>query len=109
MLAYLGSDHVVRLTGASTTVMTTGETTYLNAGATVTFRVQTLEHVDVDGEAWPVQMTYIEGSDGDFIGVLRDTVDLDDQVEYRFLGTVENGLDQRGTWELPLLVVRRLQ
>lgn len=102
MDAFVANDNTVRLTGARTTRLDTGEDVYLDAGATVTFRVQSMSYVDVTGETWPVTMSYIAGSQGDFIGVLRDTVVLDAGLEYRFVGQVDNGVDQHGSWDIPL-------
>jgi hypothetical protein len=107
MIAYVSNDNVVRLSGASAILVSTGATTFLTSGATVTFRLQTLDLVDVAGETWPVTMSYIAGSDGDFIGVLRESVSLTPDQEYYFVGVVDNGADQRGSWRLLLRAQRR--
>jgi hypothetical protein len=107
LTAYIGNDNVVRLTGAQAIALTTGLATPLGAGAVITFRIQTLDGVDVPGETWPVAMGYLPGSDGDFIGVLRDTVTLDPWQEYLFVATADNGSDQHGTWSIRLMVAVR--
>jgi hypothetical protein len=107
MNAYVGSDNVIRLTNARAISLATGLATALTAGAAVTFRVQTEAYVDVPGETWPQTMTYIAGSTGDFLGVLRNEVALAAGATYRLIGTVTGGTDQYGTWDIPLRVLTR--
>ena len=107
MIAYASNDNVVRLTGARAVSLATGVSTYLTGAASVTFRVQTETYVDVPGETWPLSMTYIAGSDGNFIGVLRNEVVLSVGAQYRFIGVVDAGNNQFGTWDIPLPVLRR--
>ena len=105
MQAYVNSDNVVWLRGAQTTVLLTGEQTYLTASATVQFRVQTPDHVDLPGYVWPESMQYVAGSQGDFLGVLRDTIPWEADQMYRLVATVDAGNDQRRVWEMTLRVV----
>jgi hypothetical protein len=107
VIAYIANDHVVRLTGARAISLATGLVTYLTAGATVNFRIQTSAYVDVAGETWPQTMTYIAASNGDFLGVLRNEVALVAGQLYRFIGTVQGGTDQSGIWDIPLQVRTR--
>lgn len=107
MNAYVGNDNVVRLTNARAISLATGLATTLTAGATVTFRVQTAAYVDVAGDTWPQAMTYIAGSDGDFLGVLRNEVVLVPGTRYRFIGTALGGTDQFGYWDLALDALTR--
>ena len=102
MYAYVQNDNIVWLRGAQTTQLTTGAQVFLESAATVTFRVQTQTYEDVPGQLWPAQMTYVSGSQGDFIGVLRNEVLLEPATEYRFIATVDAGPDQHGTWDIPL-------
>lgn len=104
MIAYVDNDTVVHLTGAATLNVTSGEATPLDAAAIVTFRVQTLDYVDVAWPTgtWPVTMQYVAGSEGHFIGLLSREVVLEPGVLYWFIGTADNGLDQDAAWELPL-------
>ena len=96
-LVDIATDHLIRLTGASTVSLETGERVYLDAGATVEFRLQTPDFIDVTGETWPQPMHYIANSAGDFLGVLRDTVALVPLQTYRLVTTIDNGVDQHAT------------
>lgn len=107
MIAYAGNDHAVTFSGAQTLSLTTGVRVYLTGAAVVTFRVQTVAGVDVAGASWPLTMTYISGSQGDFIGVLPDAVALVAGTAYRFVATVDAGANQYGTWTIPLPVLAR--
>ena len=107
MYAYVGNDLVVRLVGAQAVNLSTGVATYLTGAATVQFRIQTAAYVDVAGETWPQAMSYIAGSEGNFLGVVRNDVALQAGVAYRFIATVDAGPDQHGTWDIPLPVLTR--
>lgn len=109
MEVFVGNDHAVYLRGAQAIDVTTGQSLPLGATAVVQFRIQTPAGVDVAGETWPVTMTYIAGSPGDFIGILRAEVMLTAGQQYRFLGTVDNGPDQAGRWNMPLTVHTRME
>jgi hypothetical protein len=101
------NDNVVRLNGAQVTNLTTGERQYLDAQAVVQFRVQDEDYEDVAGETWPVTMTYLANSQGNFIGVLAADVALEADTDYHFLATVEYGANAHGTWDIPLRVLTR--
>jgi hypothetical protein len=102
MYASVDSDNAVWLRGASTINLTTGERAFLAGFAIVTFRVQTADHIDVPGTIWPEDMHYIPDSQGDFLGVLSDTLTWEPDQTYRLIATVEAGPDQKRTWDMPL-------
>jgi hypothetical protein len=104
LYALMDSDNVVQLTGLATLNLQTGVRTYLDATATVTFRVQTPDHVDVPGYVWPETMQYVVGSQGTFLGVLRDTIPWDADQIYRLVATVDAGPEQRRVWDMRLFV-----
>jgi hypothetical protein len=102
MYAYVDADNAIWLRGASTINLTTGVREFLTELAIVTFRVQTADHVDLAGTTWPEDMHYIVGSQGDFLGVLSDTLLWEADQTYRLIATVEAGPDQKRTWDMPL-------
>lgn len=107
MIAYVDNDNVVRLDGATAVNLSTGLHTYLDGTATVRFTITDLSNVPVPGETWPVPMTYIAASQGNFIGVVRRTVQLVANQDYKFIGEVTFGLDQYGKWTQPLAATER--
>lgn len=102
MNVYVGSDNAVWLRGASSINLATGVRHFLDGTATVTFRVQTPDYVDLPGYVWPEPMSYIAGSQGDFLGVLRDSIPWVAEQTYRLIAIAEAGPDQKRTWDLPL-------
>jgi hypothetical protein len=102
MYAYVDADNAIWLRGVSTINFTTGERAFLTGLAIVTFRVQTADHIDLPGTTWPEAMHYIAGSQGDFLGVLSDTLTWEPDQTYRLIATVEAGPDQKRTWDMPL-------
>jgi hypothetical protein len=102
MAAYLeknidGDDRLL-ITGLRTVNLETALVTYLDATATVEATVVDRDtQVAVSGETWPVALTYIVASAGDFHGPLRDTLEvlphqiLDVQV------VIDAGVDQKRT------------
>lgn len=102
----LNTDDRLLLTGLATINVSTGASTYLTGSATVTVTVlDRTTQVAVAGETWPVALSYITGSSGDFHGVLRDTLTV---VEYQQLDVrviIDNGTDQKRTLILPCLVI----
>ena len=104
MNAYVNSDNAVWFTGAATVSLQTGVRSFLDGTASVTFRVQTADHVDVPGYVWPEAMSYIAGSQGTFLGVLRDTIPWVADQTYRLVATVDAGADQRRVWDMTLRV-----
>lgn len=102
MDVYAGNDHAIYLTGARTINLATGAVVSLPGTASVVFRVQTRDYVDVPGTSWPITMQYVAGSQGDFVGVLPASVLLQPGTSYRFVGTADNGPNQHGAWDMPL-------
>lgn len=107
MIVYDANDHAVRFSNGRTISLTTGEVADVPADAVVQFRIQTAAYVDVGGETWPITMSHITGSHGNFIGVLRKEVEIESGVQYRFIGTVDAGDDQEAYVDIPLDVVGR--
>lgn len=82
--------------GLWTTSRTTLQSTYLDAGATVTYRVQDDTGADLAGETWPQTATYVPDSLGKFVVLLRDTIAFQPHVECTLVITAEYGADALG-------------
>jgi len=96
----VGGDNQVTFAAGSTISQETGEPVFLDAGASVTFRVQDEAGVDLAGETWPQTARYIANSQGLFLAVLRDTVALEPHVECWFVAEVDYGPDARRPWRI---------
>jgi hypothetical protein len=105
MITYDANAGVLHYREATTISLATGLPVFLDAGATITFRVQTTAHVDVSGQTWPVTMACIVP--GYFIGVLDTAVDITPLGEYIVVCNVTFGGQALGHWEIPLEVLER--
>jgi hypothetical protein len=102
----LNTDDRLLLTGLATINVTTGASTYLTASATVTTTVlDRTTQVAVTGETWPVTLSYITGTNGNFHGVLRDTLVVTEHQRLDVRVTIDNGTDQKRTIVLPCTVI----
>lgn len=102
MIVYVPGPNIIRYTEGYTLNLQTGEPHYLDAAAVVEFRVQTPGYADVPGQVWPGLMTWITGSTGDFLGIILESVAMQPGLEYRLMVRVNNGINQVGTWDIPL-------
>ena len=101
-----GSDFPFFLRQGSAVDPMTGLSTVLDATATITYRVQTASYIDLADYPWPETMDYLTGSQGDFIGILRDTLPWSVDQTYRLIVEADAGPDQRRIWDIPVRVVK---
>jgi hypothetical protein len=107
-LLYDGNDNLIRLTGAYTIDQDTDQPAYLTDSATVGVTlIDLLTDDDVVGETWPVSLTYVAGSQGDFVGVLRDGITVSPGQALIARVTIDNGTDQYGQIDVDVQVVNR--
>lgn len=104
MLATLliGNDHIVELAGLHDEI----SGSYLNA-ATVTARLKTVAGVEVAGESWPITLTYVTGSNGNYRGTIEDAVVLESGKSYMLEITADGGGDLIGFWRKELIAQYR--
>lgn len=99
------NDNLVVARGVST-VDQNGKTVYLTSTAVVQLTLR-VDDVLVPGETWPIALTYIAGSNGDFQGNLKDTLTLPASGVAVAQLVVDNGADQRGELAIDLQVQTR--
>ena len=105
----LNTDDRLLLTGLATVNLSTGAPSYLTGSATVTATV--LDHATqaaVTGDTFPIILTYITGSSGDFHGVIRESLAVDEFQRIDIRVVIDNGTDQKRTLVLPCIVVADL-
>jgi len=100
----IGNDSLFTLTGFADD--SAGGPTFLNA-ATVEVTVRDTEGVDVPGITWPITMSFIAASSGDYEGVVDKAIQIVEGQQYvativAFEGTVD------GEWIIELFGARRL-
>jgi hypothetical protein len=101
----LNTDDRLLVTGLATVNASTGVAAYLTSSATVTATV--LDHTTqavVTGDTFPLTLTYIVGSNGDFHGPLRDSLVVTEFQRLDVRVIIDNGPDQRRTMILPCAV-----
>lgn len=106
-LYLLNNDMLLRLTGTYTIDQTTGLPVYLTGAATVQVTVlNAATGAEIAGETWPLALTYLAGSRGDFLGVLKDTLTV--TVGQALIGrvTADNGANQHMERDIEIQVVR---
>ena len=101
---YAGNDTGVYVEAVHILDLSTGVATPATASATAAFSLETTGGTLVVG---PLPMTYVVGSTGDFVGVLTAVATSALRGTYRLHGTVENGVNHRGEWLIPVEVITR--
>ena len=76
---------------------------FLNA-ATVTARLVDRLGVDIVGQTWPLTLDFVAGSNGDYCGVLNDTLVQVIGATERAQVTFNGGVGLRAFWETPCTV-----
>lgn len=98
----VGNDQVIELLGARDAV--TGD--YLNS-KTVTCTVKDSDGVNVSGETWPITLSYIAASNGDYRGTLEDGLALEDGNTYIVEVHIDAGSDLIGFWRFEVVAQYR--
>lgn len=93
---YVGNDNVLKVTA-----LADDAGTYINT-ATVTATLEDESGAEVSGETWPITLSYVSASDGNYQGVLKDTLSLSTVKEYTAKITADDGANKKGYWEFPL-------
>jgi len=100
-IIWIANDNLLRLRGLKNT-----KTGAYENSATVTARVVNAAGADVSGQSWPVTLTYVPSSNGDYDATLEDALVLTDETQYTVkVWAVASGL--QGYWPLPLLAKDR--
>lgn len=66
----IGNDHTLEVTGLQDEL---SPLSYLNA-ATVTARIKNTNDSDVTGETWPITLSYVAASNGNYRGNISDAI-----------------------------------
>lgn len=107
-ILYDWNDNLIRLTGAYTIDQDTDQPVYLTSDATIGVTlIDLLTDDDIAGETWPVSLSYVAGSQGDFVGVLRDGITVSPGQALIARVTIDNGADQYGQIDVDVQVVSR--
>ncbi len=75
--------------------------TYIN-NATVTCTIVDSAGSPVAGQTWPLAVVYQAGSNGQYVGVIEDTLTLSETTSYIAKVDADGGSGLKGHWEIPL-------
>src|SRR5512143_1733125 len=98
-IAYVGNTNDLELTG----LKSDAEDTYLN-DATITVTVKDAAGNSVAGEEWPATMTYVDGSNGDYVLGLTYLLELVGGAKYTAVidaDASDTSAERYGHWEFP--------
>lgn len=100
---YISNDNVLTLVGLKNSV----SGAYLNA-ATVTVTLMDSEGFEVAGEAWPVTMSYVASSDGNYRATLtKDITGLSNADALVANIEADAGVGLFSSWSVPLTAKTR--
>lgn len=75
--------------------------------AAVTVTVKDEDGINVAGTSWPITMTYVPASTGDYRAFLSETLPLVDKAKYTAVIDANGGANLVGHWELHFRAVSR--
>ena len=105
LVAYVANDNVLKLEGLQNAIAAT----YIN-DATVSVTLYEADHAtEVTGETWPLSMSYVSGSDGDYRATLADTLSLSPNDRYYADVSADGGAGLKGFWTTQLVAIRRIE
>ena len=93
---WIGSDNLFEVTGAQNVL--TGD--FLNSATVQVTVVDATTETEVNGETWPLTLSYVAASNGDYRGVLSDQLVLQEQQSLRYDVVVDAGAGLRREWRL---------
>lgn len=76
-------------------------------GAAVTARILDLDGNEVSGQAWPLTLSFVAGSEGKYTGIIEDDVGLVVGEEYDVEVTVDAGADSKALFVERVPAVQR--
>jgi hypothetical protein len=98
LIVYISTDNVIKVSGLRDAITDT----YQNAAA-VTVTMYDSADAEVVGETWPLALTYVPASNGDYIATLVDTLTLT-TGEYTVEVIANAGAGLNRTWRAPVQV-----
>lgn len=99
---YAQNDNLLRVLGLRDGIANT----YLN-NATVEVSLKDSAGQDVAGQTWPLQLTYVVGSNGDYFGILSHDLSISEGEVVQATIIVNGGEGLYGQWESGIRVSDR--
>jgi len=93
-IVYVANTNLIEVVGLKSAIE--GE---FIADATVRVTVKDADGAEVSGQTWPTDMAYVATSNGNYRGILKDTLDLTAGTLYVAHVDADAGDDRIGHWE----------
>lgn len=100
-IIYISSDNIIEVTG----VLNVPAGTYINNASVTVTLVDATTGVEVTGQTWPLALSYVSGSNGDYRGTLTDSMVLSNSQELIAKVTVDGGAGLKRYWERDALAI----
>lgn len=101
-IVYVANTNVLDLIGLKSVV----DNAYVD-NATVTVTVKDSTGTAVTGEAWPMAMTYVAASNGNYRAFLENDLALVAKKKYTAFIDADAGVNRIGHWEFPFTAAIR--
>jgi len=75
--------------------------------AVVTITLKDADDVEVPGETWPVALSYVDGSDGNYSATFSDLIEVQDETDYTMSVTVTALDGSKASWDEPVTALVR--
>jgi hypothetical protein len=98
-IIWYSNDNIIEVTGVKNKV---SDTYINNASVTVTL-IDYATGAQVSGETWPLALSNVPLSNGDYRATLVDSLSLSTIKRYLAKVTVDGGTDLKGYWEINVL------
>lgn len=102
MSFYVDNSNILRLTGVKN--QATGS--YMNT-ASVAVTIKDLEENEVAGQTWPLFFDYVADSNGNYIAIISEDLDLIPGTEYVAEVISDNGDGLVGSWKYHFIALER--
>ena len=100
-IIYIGSDNIIEVTGV--TNVATSE--YINNAVVTLTLVDTATGDEVSGQTWPLVLSYVTSSNGNYRGTINDDVTLSAQQTLTAKVTLDGGAGLKRYWEKPCVAL----
>lgn len=99
---YIYNDNLIEVTG----LMNEESGEYIN-DADVSVKIVTLVGAEVGGETWPLVLSYVADSDGNYRATLSDSIAFTRNSAYVAQVTADGGPGLKAYWEIQVKAVTR--
>lgn len=98
MTAFVQNSNVLELQGLKDAITNA----YINDATVTVTIVNAATGATVAGQSWPMTMTYVPASSGNYRAILADTISFTAKTKYKAKITANAGVGRVGYWEFEI-------